>query len=79
MLTSSWTCFKCAFLCAGMQLEVVYADGCDHVAFTSGVAGTVRENNLIVSLTIPQQTQVLKEKRGSRRVGKRFYYKLAEL
>lgn len=52
-----------------MQLEVVNADGCDDVAFTSGVTGTVREYDLIVALTTPQQTQILRgecEREGER-------------
>lgn len=55
-------CLKCPFLGAGVQLEVVNANGCDDVAFTSRVTGTVGEYDLIVALATPQQTQVLKEK-----------------
>lgn len=47
---SSCTYLKCTLFCTGMQLEVVYTDGCDHMAFTSGVTGTVREYDLIVAL-----------------------------
>lgn len=63
MLMSSCPCLKCPFLGAGMQLEVVNADGCDDMAFTSWVAGTMGEYNFIVALATPQQTQVLKEKK----------------
>lgn len=45
-----------------MQLEVVNADGCDDVAFTTGVTGTMGEYDLVVALATPQQTQILREK-----------------
>lgn len=61
-LRRRWTHLEYALLCAGVQLKVLYTDGCDHVAFTSGVAGTVREDDLIVAVTTSQQTQVLKKK-----------------
>lgn len=51
---------KCTFFCTGMQLKVLYTDCCDHMAFTSRVTGTMREYDLIVALTAPQQAQVLK-------------------
>lgn len=60
---NSCPCLKCPFLGAGMQLEVVNANGCDDMAFTSRVAGTMGEYNFIVTLATPQQTQVLKEKK----------------
>lgn len=50
---------ECAVLCAGMQLEVIDADGSDHMTLSPGVAGAVREHHLIVALTRPQQAQVL--------------------
>lgn len=53
-----------AFLGAGVQLEVVDADGRDDVSFTPGVTGTVRENDLVVALAASQQTQVLRERWG---------------
>lgn len=61
-LTNSRPCLECPFLGAGMQLEVVNADGCYDMAFASRVAGTVGEYNLIVALATPQQTQILREK-----------------
>ncbi len=65
---------ECPFLGAGVQLEVVNADGCDDVAFTSGVAGTVGEHDLIVALASPQQTQILREKEAEGRGDKTGFF-----
>lgn len=64
--TKSRPCLERPFLSAGMQLEVVNADGCDDVAFTSGVARTVGEYDLVVALAAPQQTQILRERERGR-------------
>lgn len=48
-----------AFLCTGVQLEVVNAHGRDDVPFPPGVTGAVGEDHLVVAFTRPQQTQVL--------------------
>lgn len=61
--TPSGTCLQCALFRAGVQLEVLYTDGCDYVAFTARVAGTVREYDLIVAFTTPQQIQILRGER----------------
>lgn len=55
-------CLEGPFFRAGVQLEVVNANCGDDVAFTSRVAGTVGEYDLVVAFTAPQQTQVLKDK-----------------
>lgn len=54
-------CLKRPLLWAGMQLEVLNADGGDDVAFTPRVTGAVGEYDLVVALAAPQQTEVLKE------------------
>lgn len=48
-----------AFLCTGVQLEVVNPHGRDDVPFPPGVTGAVGEDHLVVAFTRPQQTQVL--------------------
>lgn len=50
-----------AVLGAGVQLEVMDADGCDDMSLPPGVTGAVRERHLVIALTRPQQTQVLSE------------------
>ena len=60
---SNLTHLKRAVLCAGVQLEVVHADGRDDVALPPGVTGAVGEHDLIVSLTGAQQTQILTDTR----------------
>ena len=59
---ASLTDLQSAVVSAGVQLEVVDADGGDHVAFASGVTRAVREDNLIVAFTCAQHTQVLRER-----------------
>lgn len=46
-----------------MQLEVLNADGGDDMAFAPRVARAVGEDDLVVALAAPQQTEVLQEKR----------------
>lgn len=48
------SCLQRSFLSAGVQLEVVNADGGDDVAFTPGITGAVGEDDLVVALTPPQ-------------------------
>lgn len=50
------TCLWCPFLRAGVQLEVLNADGGDDVTFASRVARAVGEDDLVVALAAPQQT-----------------------
>lgn len=50
-----------ALLGAGVQFEVVDADGGDHVALAARVAGAVREDDLVVALARAQHAQVLTE------------------
>lgn len=55
-------CLQRPLLWAGVQLEVLNADGGDDVAFTPRVTGAVGEYDLVVALAAPQQTEVLKGK-----------------
>lgn len=64
---ASWeaspTCLWRPFLRAGVQLKVLNADGGDDMALTPRVARAVGEDDLVVALAAPQQTEVLQEKR----------------
>lgn len=53
-----------------MQLKVLNADGGDDVTLAPGVARAVREDDLVVALAAPQQTQVLREKEQRKRRGR---------
>lgn len=57
-----------AFLGAGMQLEVMDADGGYHVTFPPGVTGAVGEDHLVVAVTRPQQTQVLGKAQANKHI-----------
>lgn len=56
-----------AFLCAGVQLEVVDADGRYDVTFPPGVTGAVGEDHLVVAFARAQQAQVLGKARHKKR------------
>lgn len=60
-----------AVLSTGMQLEVVDADGRDDMALPSGVTGAVREHDLVVAFTRPQQAQVLQHTQHSKHCNRR--------
>lgn len=65
MIKRAASCLQRSFLGAGVQLEVVNADGGDDVALAAGVAGAVGERDLVVALAPPQQTEILPEQKSS--------------
>ena len=59
-------CLQRAVLRARVQLEVLDADGGEHVALAPGVTRAVGEDDLVVALASPQQTQILRERERQR-------------
>jgi predicted NAD/FAD-dependent oxidoreductase len=49
-----------------VQLEVLDADGSYHMALAPGVTRAVGEDDLVVALAAPQQTQILRERERER-------------
>lgn len=55
------SCLRYAVLFTGLQLKCAEADYCDHMTFFAGVASTVRENDVTITVQLRYSFDILQK------------------